>query len=598
MKQFFKMFFASLLAMIIGGVVMVALLIGSLVGLATKMATSATSASEQSTIKDNSILVIDLGKSFHEQGENNSLPMLGSGEGSAAGVYEIGRALQAAAADDKIKGILIRLSASPNSWATLQQIRQDLIGFKKSRKFIYAYGESITQGALFVAAAADSIFLNPVGDIELKGLSSSMPFFKNTLNKLELEPEIFYAGRFKSATEPFRADRMSEPNRVQIAAMQAGIWKEFLDAVAAHAHTDTATIHQLAVAGSIQFPGDALAHQLIDGVRYWDEVEAMMKKKLSVASDKDLNLPDIGEYYSSPDVRNPSKNNRIAILFAEGQIMDGSTASDYQIASENMTKAIRLIRNDDKIKAVVLRVNSPGGSARASEIILRELNLLREKKPVVVSMGDVAASGGYYISCQADSVFAMPTTITGSIGVFTMMFNGEKLLNNKLGITFDQVKNAPYADFPTPTRKMTAEETVLMQRSVDSVYALFKRRVAQGRKITEVNVDSIAQGRIWTGTDALAIGLVDGLGDLDRALKSAAALAKIGDYQIKTYPEKVDRIKSLVKMVTQNVSVGSAIEQSLKRELGGTYSSLAQLKQWQAMNGRCMMLMPFEIITR
>lgn len=598
MKEFFKMFFASFLAMVVAGVVVIGLIIGAIVGLATKAASSASSK-ETTAIKENSMLMLDLGQVFHEQGEDNSIPMLASGNAAGAGVYEITKALEAAAADSKIKGLYLKLSPSPNSWATMQQIREAVLAFKKtSGKFVYAYGESISQGALFVASAADSIFLNPAGDIELKGLASSIPFFKNTLSILEIEPVIFYAGKFKSATEPFRADKMSEPNRLQVTAMQAGIWNEFTQAIATHSHSDTATVNTLTRTGAIQFPEDAVTHHLIEGVRYWDEVENMMKQKLGVKDDKDITFAAIDEYANSGALSTDAKDDRIAVIFAEGEIQDGTSGNDYQIASEDIIKTIRSVRNNDKIKAVVLRVNSPGGSARASEIILRELNLLHKKKPLVVSMGDVAASGGYYISCQADSIFAMPTTITGSIGVFSMMFNAQKLMNNKLGITVDQVKNAPYADFPTTTRTMTVEEAAMMQRGVDSIYALFKRRVATGRRMTEADVDSFAQGRVWTGTDALQIGLVDGLGNMERAVRSAASLAKLKDFQLKTYPEKVDKLKSIMKMVSRNASMTEAVTKSLKQQLGVDLNDALQLRRLQQMNGRSMMLMPFQITTR
>lgn len=593
MKQFFKMFFASLLGMIVASVIIVGLFIGAIVGIASKAVSK--DSSEEVMIKDNSVLMLDLSESFHEQGEDNSFSFMGNGGASEAGVYEIGKAMDAAAKDAKIKGLYIKLAPSPNSFATLQQIRAGILNFKKSGKFVYAYGESISQGALYVASAADSIFVNPAGDVELKGLVSNLTFFKNTLAKLEVEPEIFYAGKFKSATEPFRADKMSEPNRVQMAAIQSDIWSELIAALATHAKADTAGINSLAQTGAIQFPQDAMDHKLIEGVRYWDEVESMMKKKLNVKEEKDISFANLNEY--AKNVKgSDAKDDRIAVIFAEGQIKDGTSTSDYEITDQDMAKTIRSVRNNDKIKAVVLRINSPGGSARASEIILRELQLLHQKKPIVVSMGDVAASGGYYIACAADSIFAMPTTITGSIGVFSMMFNTEKLLTNKLGITFDQVKNAPYADFPNATRKMNVTEAAMMQRGVDSIYALFKRRVANGRKMTEENVDSIAQGRVWTGTAAQRIGLVDGLGDLERAVKSAAAIAKIKDFEVRTYPERVDKLRSFMKKFKGGgVSAQEAVANAVIKELGTNAKDLVKLKSLQDMSGRVMMLLPFEI---
>ena len=593
MKEFFKMFFASMLGIIVASVVLVGLFIGAIVGIATSAVSD--KSEDKVVVKDNSMLRLDLSESFHEQGEENSFSFMGNGGGSEAGVYEIGNAMEAAAKDAKIKGLYIKLAPSPNSFATLQQIRDAVLRFKKSGKFVYAYGESVTQGALYVASAADSIFVNPAGDVELKGLHTELAFFKNTLAKLEVEPQIFYAGKFKSATEPFRADKMSEPNRQQVMAIQADIWNEFTAAIAGHAHTTDSGIHQLAQTGAIQFPQDALNHKLIDGVRYWDEVETMMKNKLGVKEDKKISFASLNDYAKDDIHEGKDKDSRIAVIFAEGQIKDGEATDDYEITDVDMAKTIRTVRNNDKIKAVVLRINSPGGSARASEIILRELQLLHQKKPIIVSMGDVAASGGYYIACAADSIFAMPTTITGSIGVFSMMFNTEKLMTNKLGITFDQVKNAPYADFPNGTRPMTAEEGAMMQRGVDSIYALFKRRVANGRKMSEADVDSIAQGRVWTGIAAKKNGLVDGLGNLDRAIKSAASLAKIKEYEVRTYPEKVDKFKSFMKMFKDNSSAEEAVGKAVVKELGKESKEIMYLKNLQNMNGRSMMLLPFDL---
>lgn len=594
MKQFFKMFFASFFAMIVAGIVVVGILIAMIVGIATK---AASSKNELTDVKDNSVLVVDMSDTYHEQKEESSFSFLGSGS-NAVGLYELTNCLAAATTDSKIKGVLVKLAPSPNSWATLQQLRLALAHFKKSGKFIYAYGESVTQGAYYIGSVADSIFLNPAGDMQLKGLSSQMHFFKNALAKLEVEPEIFYAGKFKSATEPFRADKISDPNRIQIAALQAGIWSQFLTAAAQHTHSDTASINALAKSGSIQFPTDALDNKLIDGVRYWDEVEAIIQNKLGVANTKEIHYTSLDDYNNSSAIINKTKDQRIAVVFAEGEIADGEQSKDYQIASVDMAKTIARLRDNDKIKAVVLRINSPGGSARASEIILRELQLLRKKKPLIVSMGDVAASGGYYIACQADSIFAMPNTITGSIGVFSMLFSTEKLMSNKLGITTDQVKNAPFADFPNGSRTMNADEAKMMQRGVDTIYAIFKRRVSVGRRISEAEVESIAQGRVWTGTDAMRIGLVDGMGNLDRAVYSAAALAKLNDYQIVTYPEPVDKMKTIMKMIKSNSSMSAAVSKAIQEEVGMGYDEIVRLQGMMKMNGRAMMLLPFSITTR
>ncbi|HRO43681.1 MAG TPA: signal peptide peptidase SppA, partial [Flavipsychrobacter sp.] len=502
MKQFFKMFFASFLAMIVMSVIVFGLTVGLIAALASD------AGEDGKEVAANSVLRIEMSKVIHEIGETNPFAAFG-GLAYSPGLYDIIKAIETAKTDKNVKGIFIKMDMTPNGWATLQQLRQALVAFKASKKFIYAYGEVAPQKSYYLASVADSIFLNPVGFTELNGLSSELPFFKGTLQKLEIEPEIFYAGKFKSATEPFREEKMSEPNRKQISDLQEDIWTEFTTAVASHSKVSAATVDGWAQTGAIQFPEDALRNKLIDGLAYIDQVEDIIRLKLDKKKDdkkKDdekINYVELDEYTSTVKRKRKMKDGRIAVLLAEGSITDGQKNEDFEIASEDFVAQIRKIRKNDKIKAVVLRVNSPGGSALASEVILRELQLLRAKKPIIVSMGDVAASGGYYIACQADSIFALPNTITGSIGVFTMLFNAEKMLQNKLGITFDEVKNAPYADFPTVTRALTAEEGRRMQAMVDTIYQTFMRRVATARRMETAMVDSIAQGRVWSGTDAL-----------------------------------------------------------------------------------------------
>lgn len=592
MKQFFKMFFASLLAMIVTGVIVFGVLIGLIVAAVSK----SVSPESETKVASNSILYIDLNKQLHEQGETNSLAMFSDESSYNAGLYDVVKSIEYAKKDKDIEGIYIRMSPTPNGWATAQQLRAAILDFKQSKKFVYAYGEYITQGSYYVASAADSIFLTPVGAFELKGFATVLAFFKGTLEKLELQPEIFYAGKFKSATEPFRADKMSEPNRLQVSAFQKDFWNEFLSAVSAHTGMDTAAVHQLAATGAIQFPEDALKYKLVDQLYYRDQVEALLRKKTGTKDKSELKMVSLNEYAESVKSKWKGKGEKLAVIFAEGSIVDGEGDDQYQIASQDMAETIRKVRRDEKIKAVVLRVNSPGGSALASEVILRELQLLKEKKPLVVSMGDVAASGGYYIACQADSIFAMPNTITGSIGVFSMLFNAEALAKNKLGVTFDGVKNAPYADFPSGIRPMTADESQRMQASVDHIYTIFKSRVAKGRRMDINLVDSFAQGRVWSGRDALRIGLVDALGGLDRAMASAAKLAKLDDYQLTTYPEPVDKLKSIMRRFNGAASAETAaMKLMLEKEMGTDYQYIRQIKNLRNMNGKAMMQMPFNI---
>lgn len=588
MKQFFKMFFASLLAMIVTGIIVFGLVIGLTVSAIKGMSSS---SGKPVVTKENAVLLLDLDKAMHEQGETNSFAMFSDESGYSAGLYDLQQSLEAAAEDDNVKAVLIRMKGNSNGWATLHALREALLAFKKSDKPVYAYGEGISQKDYYVASAADKVYLNPMGDFELRGLSYQSPFFKGTLDKLGVQPEIFYAGKFKSATEPFRMKEMSEPNREQVSAFLFDIWGEFVAAAALKSNQSPEGIQALVQTGAIRFGQDALAQKLIDGLKYWDEVEAEIRTDLKIDKDDKIPFQEI-DAYADKIRRNPlGSGDRVAILFAEGDIVDGK-GSDYQIASEDLVKQIRKIKENKKIKAVVLRVNSPGGSALASEVILRELELLKKEKPVVVSMGDLAASGGYFIACAADSVFAAPTTLTGSIGVFGMMFDLSPMLDEKLGVTFDGVKTGPYADYPTATRPLTDDERARTQQQVDTIYNIFKSHVAKARGLSMAAVDSLAQGRVWTGRQALQLGLVHAFGDLNRAVQSAAALAKIKDYGVQTFPEPVDKFQAMLRRFSGGPMTALAVQQALEEMAGPEFKAMQRLKWLRQMNGKSMMLLP------
>lgn len=591
MKQFFKMFFASLLALVLGSVLVVILVIGIIASFA-----SSAKEEKETKVDANSILVIETDKQIHESSEKNSFAFFSESSGYAPGLYEIVQSLKQAKEDKNINGIFIKVGMEPNGWATMNQMRTALLDFKKSGKFIYAYGEVMPQKSFYITSVADSIFLNPAGFAEFSGLSTQIPFFKGTLEKLEVEPVIFYAGKFKSATEPFRADKMSEPNRQQVMVLQNNIWQEMTAAVAQHSHQTPEQVHQIAMNGGVIFPETALQNKLIDGLRYFDEVENLMRKKTDKKETEKLNYVSLEDYASNINSSNSKEKDRIAVLMAEGDITDGEKSNDFEIASKDMVDEIVKLKNNDNVKAVVLRVNSPGGSALASEVILRELQLLKKKKPLIVSMGDVAASGGYYISCFADSIFALPNTITGSIGVFTMMFNAEKMLHNKLGVTFDGVKNAPYADFPNLTRSMNEEERKKMQLTVDTIYSMFKNRVVTGRKLSSALVDSIAQGRVWSGKDALNNGLIDAFGDLDRAIVCAANKAKISKYKVVTYPQTTDKLEVFMRKLEKNSVAKDVVKSAIAEEVSmGQDKWFKDLMSLMKKNGRVQMAMPFSI---
>jgi protease-4 len=592
MKQFFKFFFASLLAMAVAGVIFFAVFF-MIIGAVSQSISGAFSSGETTILKDNSILNIDLTKDYHELGESNSLALFTGGDSKSIGLLDLLRSIKLAKADPKIKGIYLKTGGSPNGQATAQQIREALKDFKQSGKFIYSYGDFVPQSDYFIASVADAIYINPLGSVELKGLASKLVFFKGALDKLNVQPEIFYCGQFKSATEPFRMDKMSDPNRKQIAALQHDIWQQMVMAIMEHTHADSNTVASWVQNGTIQTASDAIKYKLADGIMYKDEIESLLRSKTGIPVKEDIHFVDANDYLgnSKPDF----KGVQIAVLVAEGEIIDGSSqSSSYQIASEDFIKEIRNVRDNDDIKAVVMLVNSPGGSALASEVILRELQILKKKKPLVVSMGDLAASGGYYISCQADSIFALPNTITGSIGVFGMMFNTQAFFNDKLGVTFDGEKNAPYADFPNANRPMTEQEKTFIQNGVDSIYKTFKSRVATGRRLDIAYVDSIGQGRVWTGTAGLKNGLVDAIGGLDRAITSAASLAKITDYHVVNYPKVEDKMSKILAMLGKSSSKEKIMaEQLLEQELGKEYRWFRMLKMMQEQKNHIWMMMPY-----
>jgi protease-4 len=491
--------------------------------------------------------------------------------------------------DSAIKGIYIKCEENANGFAASEEIRNAIIDFKQSKKFVIAYGDVISQKAYYVANVADKVYCNPQGTMEWKGMATTLMFLKGTLEKLEIEPQIFYAGKFKSATEPLRAYQMSEPNRLQTSVYIGDLYSRMLVAAAAKSGLDTARLHNLANTGAIQTASQAVANHLIDAVKYDDEVKDEIIAHTKSDPAAKINFVSLGKYAKATDYKE-GNGSKIAVIFAEGEITDGK-GQDDQIGSDQFRNLIRKARLNKDIKAIVVRVNSPGGSALASEEIWREITIAKKVKPVVVSFGDVAASGGYYISCNADSIFAQPNTITGSIGVFGIIPNMKKFFNNKLGITFDGVKTGPFADMPSANRPLNDVEKVFVQNMIDTIYNTFKNRVVQGRKLSPAIVDSIAQGRVWTGQRALQLGLVDRLGSINDAIHCAAGMAKLETFTLKEYPEKKNFFEKIFNKYENDVK-----EKSIKEEIGvEQYILLKQMKNYRAMMNVPQARMPFEM---
>ena len=585
MKSFFKTFFAALLALIIFSFLGFFILIGI---------AAAFSTDEKVAIAQNSVLVIDASETFLEQSKNDPFSeLMNKKNGKQPSLSELIGLLNYAKKDSSIKGIYIKCAENPNGYAATEEIRKALIDFKKSNKFIVAYAETISQKGYMMANVADQIYTHPQGGMEWSGFNYETMFLKGLIDKLEIEPQIFYAGKFKSATEPFRYTQMSEANKLQTGIWLNSIYNNFIQGAAEMRNLNADSIKAFANEGKVQNAKDALKYKLVDGLIYDDQLKKIISKKLRLVDETKISFVSINNYAESIALRGTG-SGKIAVIYADGDVVMGKGQNEA-IASDDYRVLIQKIRNDKSIDAVVLRVNSPGGSALASDIIWREIDLLKKEKPVVVSMGDLAASGGYYIACGADSIFADANTITGSIGVFSVIPNAEKFLKNKVGITFDRVKTGQYADAPSATRALTITEQRFLQAGVDSVYHTFKSRVAAGRQKSVDYIDSIAQGRVWTGADAIKVGLVDKIGTLNDALASAAKMAKLKGYSIKSYPESRSFIEEFFEGYKNEVKT-----KAMQQEIGiEQWQVLQQLKSIKQIMGQPQARLPiFELNQR
>ena len=539
------------------------------------------------------VLYIDLSKSFSEKKiENPLLSLTGNIEDEVPTLYELTRLIKKAKTDTLVKGIYLKCTNNANGFAASEELRNALIDFKSKGKFVYAYGDYISEKAYHVANVSDKIYCNPKGMFEWTGMAVEYAYFKNLLNKLEIEPQIFYDGKFKSATEPFREEKMSDANRLQTSVWLGDVYQHFLFNTSRSRKVDTSSLRRYANEYLVESPQDAERLKLIDGVRYDDEVRDELKSRLKLEDDDKINFVSPGSYMHAVTLTDYGKTDKIAVVIAEGEIVDGR-GEEGQIGSEEYRSLIRKLRYNKDIKAIVLRINSPGGSSLASEVIWRELYLAKKSGiPIVVSMGDVAASGGYYISCVADSIFAQPNTITGSIGVFAMIPNMGSFFKNKLGVTFDRVQTSTYAGSLTITKPLNPQEKKIIQREVDNIYNDFKMRVADGRKKDTAYIDSIAQGRVWTGVRAVDIGLADKIGGIEEAIRSAALLANLKEkeYNIREYPEPKSPFDLLFGSFS-NMNKTRMMEQELGKE---NYELYLQMKRIKENIGIIQARLPFE----
>ena len=588
MKDFIKYTMATVVGLVLVSIIMGILTFVSMAGMIASEGMS-------SPIEKKSVLRITLKGSITERaGEENPLSKLGGETTQQIALDQALQALEKAAKNDKIEGIYMEggiLSAYP---AEVQELRQALLKFKKSGKWIIAYADTYSRSAYYLCSVADKVYLNPIGMLDWSGLSSNPMFFTGLMKKLGIKMQVFKVGTYKSAVEPYIAEQMSDANREQVSSYQQSIWNNMLKDVAKSRKTTAEALNSLADSMTIlSGPEASVKGGLVDKLCYQDEVKKILKNKAKMEEDESLRFVSISDVALSEEL-NDKVDDEIAVYYAYGEIKEditGGFAQESAITSKQMTKDLQELREDDDVKAVVLRVNSPGGSAYASEQIWREVQLLSKEKPVIVSMGALAASGGYYISCGANKIFAEPTTLTGSIGIFGMIPDATELLTDKLGLSFDVVKTNAHSDFGAMGRPLNESECRLMQAYINQGYELFTGRVAQGRKISQDSVKAIAEGRVWTGEQAMKIGLVDKLGNLNDAIAAAAKAAKIEKYSVGRYPEPAPWFASLLQEKKADY-----MDSQMRSALGEFYpafSLIRNLKNQDAIQARMTFIPDF-----
>lgn len=585
MKQFFKIMFASMLGTFLFFVLVFFISVGII------LAIVATASSDETVISKNTLLHLKLNKEIADRGSKSKFIMGYAGPEKAVGLNDMLDNLKKAKKDDNITGIYLDLTDIPAGISTVDEIREGLIDFKTSGKFIWAYSEGYSQKSYYLATVADKLFLNPQGIIEFKGLASEQVFLKGMLEKLDIKPQIIRHGKFKAATEPLFLDKMSPENRKQITELISSIWDKMLTGITETRKISKSDLNRIADSLKIQTAEDALKYKFVDQLVYKDELLSMLRKQMKIAENKKITLVTMENYTSVADTRKAiTGSDKIAIIYAAGTI-SGGEGDDQSIGSERISRAIRKAREDDKVKAIVFRINSGGGSALASDVIWREVELAKKVKPVVASFGDVAASGGYYVACAATKIMADPTTITGSIGVFGVIPNMQGLFNKKLGVTFDWAMTNKNGDFIPIMKPLSGYQTLLIQRDVDHIYDVFTGKVADGRKLQKTRVDSVGQGRVWSGRDAKTIGLVDEFGGLTKAVELAAELAKTKNYKIISLPEQKEWFEDLIDQIT-----GNDPSVKLKEALGVDYRFYQYYKEIRDMKGvQARMMMDVDI---
>jgi len=573
MKNFLKLVLASLTAYLVGSLLFFLIslwIVSSLVSSATSKKTA--------KVEEQTILTLDLNSGVSERKVENPFASLG-GDAKPLGLNQVLSAIKAAAEDENILGIYIKGGAPAAGFATCEEIRRALDNFKKSKKFVYAYSEVYTEKGLYIASVADKLYLCPAGMLEWNGIASNPMFVRGMLDKLEVEPMLFRVGDFKSAGETFIRKDMSEENRLQNKAILDDFWGQMTQTIATARKLDIAKLNALADSLTVVKAQDALAAKFVDELVYEDKLTDQFKALSKVEKYEDLHFMNIGKYAETKGTEY-GKDNQVAVIYAVGDIVSGK-GDENTIGSEGLSKALREAREDENIKAVVLRINSPGGSALASDVIAREVRLTKAVKPVIASFGDVAASGGYYIAADCDYIFALPSTVTGSIGVFGLLVNTQKMFENKLGITFDRVVTNTYADLGNLNRPMSEVEKNTIQKGVDRIYEEFLAVVKNGRKFEHRDsVHKIARGRVWTGNAAKGIKLIDQFGGIDDAVAYAAQKAGLGnDYTTTELPLYKSPFERFFEDMSSDGESQSSIGQAALASLGEEVYTLMRIRK-------------------
>ena len=583
MKQFLKYTLATIVGVFITFIFLGLLLFFTFLGLAS------SSGKKGISMKNNSVLELNINYDVPERTPQSFMNLFMSDEQDALlGLNDILTIVNNASSDPKIKGIYLKTNLNNTGYATSLEIRNALDKFKKSGKFIYAYAPYYDEKNYYLASVADSIFIEKAGSVLLNGLSANLMFYKGALDKLGVEMQVIKVGAYKGAVETFSRNDLSTENREQIGVYLNNIYSTFINAVSASRKIDTSTLRKSFNDFSIQTPSQAVAFGLIDRTVYSDEVLKSFRKKLGLKDKEELPIVKAGQYAGNMNGEEDKAGDKIAVIYAVGEIMEGE-GDDQTIGSVTLSKSIANAREDKHIKAIVLRVNSPGGSSLASDIIMREIKLCKGIKPVVVSMNDVAASGGYYISAMADSIIAMPNTITGSIGVFGLFPNMQSLLNDKMGLTFESVKTGQYADFGRVDKPLSEVDRMYLQNMVNRIYDDFTGVVEAGRGLDSMTVEALAQGRVWTANDALSRKLIDSYGGVDDAIKIAAYMSKTKTYSVASFPKQDDPFKKLF-----GGKANAMMETKMSNDLGVFYNYYKTLQTAVKSQG-FQMRMPFNL---